>query len=672
MRRPFNRIQALILRKMAEALFHGQPMAITPHQVVENMQDLFGQMEGNKPRETGLTILILGLVLGGPFFVWGSPEFRVRRMRKRLQRSKNDLMQDFARVRGLIYAGYYGHWQVGTQDDNQDDNIDNPVFRAMGYTLPKHRDRTATGEVELKRRPDRDLTGDAFIGHDALPDEEEVIVVGSGAGGGTAAAELAKQGYRVLIVEAGPHYPSSLITHEEKHMAARLFVDGGIQTSRDRDIVLFQGRCVGGSTVINNGICLRIKEPGRSHPDAADVLATWHALGAPINEVRLNSAYVAVESALKATDAADLSGRNNGPHLLRGWSAYAQATGLERDRIAPAQKFRKNWGDPGNDCAYCGYCNTGCAYGRKNAMPETRLREAVDHDARILAEAQVTRIRWKPELSNGKRIADGVEVRLKNGRRHFIRARRGVVVAAGTMASSRLLKASGIANSGTGISLNIACPVIALMPAGTQVNAWNEDQMVTYVDQGDFLLESHFQPPMSMATLVPGWFGDHFARMHNYNRLASAGILFPADRCGRMKGGQLSFKLRPDVEMPLLRRALATLAKVHFAAGAEEIYPALARGQTLHAGMHWGDIDQFFEDMIREPDDVTLSSSHPQGGNAIGTDPDRSVIGMDFRVHGTANVMVTDASVFPSCIRVNAQLTTMAMAHYATAGTAPF
>ena len=70
-------------------------------------------------------------------------------------------------------------------------------------------------------------------------------------------------------------------------------------------------------------------------------------------------------------------------------------------------------------------------------------------------------------------------------------------------------------------------------------------------------------------------------------------------------------------------------------------------------------------------DDVTLSSSHPHGGNAINEDP-QGIVDLDCRVHGTTNVLVTDASTFPSCIRVNAQWTTMAMAHYATARSDPF
>ena len=187
--------------------------------------------------------------------------------------------------------------------------------------------------------------------------------------------------------------------------------------------------------------------------------------------------------------------------------------------------------------------------------------------------------------------------------------------------------------------------------------------MATYVDRGDFLIESHFQPPMSMAALVPGWFGEHFDRMKDYNRLASAGVLFPADRRGRLDDGKLSFKLQLE-DMQLLKRALGTLVRVHFANGATETYPPFARGGTLRPG---DDIDGVIDAAIREADDVTLSSSHPHGGNAINANPSLGVVDPACRLHGATNVLVTDASTFPSCIRVNAQLTTMAMAHYATA-----
>lgn len=663
MRKPFNPLQAAILKALTEALFHGVAMAIPPKQVVANLQRQFAMIHGGKPGEIGLTLYLLCLVMGGPFFLLLGPEWRARRIAKRLQRSKNNLMQDLARIRGVIYAGYYGHWEGTSQDDNRA----NPVFERIGYTLPKHRERGA-GEVRIEMFSGRELE-DSDILHpgDGMPRSADIIVVGSGAGGAVAAANLAAQGHGVLMIEAGPHYPSGRITHEESRMTASLFVDGAIQTSRDHDIVIFQGRCVGGSTVINNGICLRVKHDGLVHPGAEDVFAKWAELGAPVDEARFAEAYQAVEARLGIEPAMPRSGRSNGPHLLDGWAGHSGATGDAEDRQAPAQWFRKNYGPRaiGAECAYCGYCNTGCPYGRKQGMAQSYLLDARANDARILADTEVRSIVWR---GDGPGHASGVEVVLPDGTSRVIRANQGVVIAAGALASSRLLQRSGIERAGSGISLNIACPVVALMPKDRPVRAWDEDQMTTYVDRGDFLLESHFQPPMSMSTLMPGWFTDHARHMGDYNRLASAGVLIPADRRGQLKGGKLSFKLRQDVELPLLRRALATLARVHFAAGAIEVYPAIARGGTLRPG---DDIDGFFADAIREADDVTLSSSHPHGGNARNRDPDKGIVDLDCRLHGADNVLVTDASVFPSCIRVNAQLTTMAMAHYATA-IAPF
>jgi choline dehydrogenase-like flavoprotein len=545
------------------------------------------------------------------------------------------------------------------------------VLNALRYTLPHHRTRAGNPDDPcIDEYTGNDLPASAFVSPDAIPDTVEVVVIGSGAGGAVAAANLAAQGYEVLVVEAGPYLPSSEITTHEKWMSSSLFKDGAIQTTRDRDIIVFQGRTVGGSTVINNGICLRLEADGETHPDANDVLATWQGLGAEISATALSEAYCRVEKVIGVHDIDRRLGRNNGTRLLDGWHDYKAGSSDPLDQRAEAGWFRKNWGkktDP-NACVSCGYCNTGCPYGRKNAMPESFLGRAVNdprHPARILAEAEVAEIGWGPRGADGRRAATSVKVVLPDYRSKVIRVTKGVVVAAGTIASSNILSASGIRGTGQNISLNIACPVPALMP--DEVKAWDEDQMATFIDRGDFLIESHFQPPMSMSSLVPGWFDEHFKRMHHYNRLASAGVLFPADRRGHIKGGKLSFKLK-EADLAVLRRALALLSKVHFAGGAQEVYPALLKGETLHAGMTHAEIDAYFERAVREPDDVVLSSSHPHGGNAINADPAKGVVDLDQRVHGTANVLVCDASVMPSCIRVNAQLTTMAMADRVTFG----
>lgn len=666
--KPFNALQAKMIEALTEALFHDVHMAISPKQVVMNLQKHFSRIGGDKPKEMGLSLYGLFLMLGGPYFFLASPKTRQTLIKRRLQNARIDLFQDIARTRSVLLAGYYGHWE----DGDEAANFDNPVYQRMNYQLPAQRDRSDDGELPIKREPHRDLKPEVFIGHDAIPEETDVIVIGSGAGGAVAAASVADEGHEVLILEAGSHYPSSRITHEEARMTARLFKDGGLQMTKDRDIVVFQGRTVGGSTVINNGICLRMKHQGLVHPDAEDVFDTWEKMGAAVSETELADSYDAIEEALQVAEINPISGRNNGPHLLDGWNKYAEQSDDPKDKTAITAWFRKNYGPktPDSECVYCGYCNTGCPYGRKKAMPESYLTHATSEDrekpGRILDKAEAQEIIWG-EGANGKRVAKAVRIKLRDGRERIIRARKGVVVAAGAIASSNLLRESGILQSGTNISLNIACPVVALMPKDKPMDVWNEDQMATYVDRGDYLIESHFQPPMSMAMLVPGWFDEHYRRMKNFNRLASAGVLFPADRLGYIENGKLSLQIGED-ELALLRRALSAMTKVHFLNGALEVYPALLKGQTLRNNMSHAEIDQFYEDNIREPDDVVLSSSHPHGGNAINEDPHKGVVDLNQRVHNTTNCYVTDASVMPSCIRVNAQLTTMAMAHRAMAG----
>lgn len=673
--KPFNPFIAAIWRRLAETLFvEPADMAITPQQVVDNLQTMFANIEGQKPFETGISVLAAWVVLGGPFWHFAPRSWRIARIERRLKNSRVDLFQDMARIRGIVYAGYYGHWLPAPSPDQaaeEDANTANPVFAAIGFTLPRHRARAGTpDDPAIAEYTANDLPPSVFIGHDAIPDSVEVVVIGSGAGGAVAAANLADQGYEVLVVEAGRHNPSTVITPHELQMSSTLYKDGAIQTTRDRDIIVFQGRTVGGSTVINNGICLRLKADGETHPDANDVLATWAGLGAPVDEGALDAAYARIEARLGIHEIDRRLGQNNGTRMLAGWNAYRAASTDPMDARATSGWFRKNWGakHEANACLSCGYCNTGCPYGRKRAMPESFLHHATlsaPRKAKILPHAQVLQIGWGPRAGDGRRVASSVQVQLPDGRAKWIAVTKGVVVAAGTIASTNILSASGIRGTGKDISLNIACPVPALMP--TPVMAWDEDQMATYIDRGDFLIESHFQPPMSMATLVPGWFGDHFARMLNYNRLASAGVLFPADRRGTIKDGKLSFKLQ-ETDLAVLRRALALLTKVHLAGGALEVYPALLKGDTIRAGITPEALDAQLAAAIREPDDVVLSSSHPHGGNGINADPAKGVVGLDQRVHGTTNVLVCDASVMPSCIRVNAQLTTMAMADRVTHG----
>ncbi|MGH9388634.1 MAG: GMC family oxidoreductase N-terminal domain-containing protein, partial [Vicinamibacteria bacterium] len=98
----------------------------------------------------------------------------------------------------------------------------------------------------------------------------DVCVVGSGAGGAPFAYEMAAAGKKVVMLEAGSYHPSHTFNEREDDMVGRLYVDQGNQGPKDASITLYQGKCVGGSTVINAMICFRtpdyvLEEWGKDH-----------------------------------------------------------------------------------------------------------------------------------------------------------------------------------------------------------------------------------------------------------------------------------------------------------------------------------------------------------------------------------------------------------------------
>ena len=662
----FSQSQLHFFEKFAEALFDGfDDMAISLEQITRNFSKNL-ELAGD-PGLTTMRIVLTGapLILGLGFTTWSVADRRAS-IQRNLIDTQSNFRQDLARLKSLVYAAYYGHWVGTTEADNVGHN---EVFKQLKFQLPMERYR-APEEARLERLSDRDIDPRYVLEPFEAPDEVDYIVIGSGPGGAVAARNLAPFG-SVLIIEAGPFVPSNRITLEERRMGTTLFKNGALQSTWDSDIIIFQGRNVGGSSTINNGICLRMAGETLHNASTADPFDKWIAQGADIGRANLVAAYDAVGTYLGVSKVSPRHGIGNGQHLLDGWKAFAQ--GRRDPWITGANPgwYDKNFGptDGPDACARAGYCNTGCPYARKRAMGQSYLPDVCkDHGARILPDTKVERIEWdkgafwgsEPWKATGVIAIVGADKTEK-----LIRATKGVVVAGGTIASSKLLERSGIENTGHGISLNVASPVVALMPEGVSP-AWDEDQMTSAVDCGDFWLESHFQPPMSMSMLMGGWFEELDRRMKNYSRMRSVGVLLPLDRRGKVVGDKLSFKFRPE-DLTLMRKALATLSKIHRDNGALEIWPSLRRGLTLAGNSTDAQIDAFYSENVRETDDLTLSSAHPHGGNPINADPDKGVVDLRCKVHGTTNVLVTDASVFPTCIGVNAQYTVMAISHYATA-----
>ena len=81
--------------------------------------------------------------------------------------------------------------------------------------------------------------------------ECDVVIVGSGAGGGTAADTLTQAGLKVLMIEEGPFRSSTDFRMRERDAYPQLYQESAGRQTRDKGITILQGRAVGGSTTVN-------------------------------------------------------------------------------------------------------------------------------------------------------------------------------------------------------------------------------------------------------------------------------------------------------------------------------------------------------------------------------------------------------------------------------------
>jgi choline dehydrogenase-like flavoprotein len=468
-------------------------------------------------------------------------------------------------------------------------------------------------------------------------DKVDVVVIGSGAAGSVMAWRLACKGLSVVVLERGAHEDPTTFEHSELQMMPRLYKHGGLQTTADRNLVILQGRTVGGSTVINNAIWLRA--------DLDRVLKDWAGAGAHVRRASIEAGYAALERVL-----------NVGPIPQ---NVANEATSFFLDGGAKSGIHTELLNHNRKDCLGCGWCNYGCRFNRKTSMLVTLLPWAMSKGA--VVRDQCENVRLVHEDGQVK----SVEWQYR-GQPQSLTANR-YVVCGGAIGSSEILLSSSIDQNGTvgtkfhvlgGLTVTAALPVetdpfdgIGLTAMATQVKG--------------HVVESFFSPPGAFAVSVPGWFEDHANLMSQYSRAGQAGTmigtrprgLITLDDDGKTK---IDLAFTGD-EVGALMAGVEDIAKIFFAAGATAVYPGTHEFIKLTPS---GGFDAISG--IRDPQDLLLGSAHPQGGNPMSEDPSVGVVGADFRVHGFDNLFVADASVFPTNIWANCQATVMAMSHYAS------
>lgn len=480
-------------------------------------------------------------------------------------------------------------------------------------------------------------------------EECDVAIVGSGAGGAVAAALLAEAGLDVVVLEAGEHYDRSNYPSDHLDAIAALYRDGGLTIAEGRPpIPVPVAKVVGGTTVINSGTCFRAPDP---------VLENWKQRYGVAWARDLDADYAEAEGFLRVAQLDPEQMGRNGQLAMEGAAAIG----------ASGAPIHRNAGS----CVQCSSCPFGCEIDAKRGMHVSYLPRAVAAGARIRAGVQANRILVEDGRAVG--VAATVAAGGNRRRRDFtVRARRAVIAAGGALGTPELLQRSGLGGRQVGRNLHIhpACWVGARYEE--EVRGWEGVMQSFYVDQWEhagILLEATFTPLAFGGAWLAGSGRSHQEAMLDFGHVGSIGVHLCDESSGRVGLGaegslRASYKLTGE-DAGRLAYGIARAAEVHFAAGASEVYPNIARVGVLRPG----DLAQF-EATSFKPSELRLEAFHPMGTARIASNPGEGACAADGSLNGTRGLYVADASLFPTSVGVNPMMTVIAFAKQIARGLA--
>jgi choline dehydrogenase-like flavoprotein len=482
--------------------------------------------------------------------------------------------------------------------------------------------------------------------------EADVAIVGSGAGGGVSAEILAQAGLHVVVIEEGPLASSSDFHMREREAYPQLYQESAGRQTADRAITILQGRCVGGGTTVNWTSSFRTPPRTLAHWKVAHGLAS-------MDEAALAPWFERMEARL-AIAPWPVPPNENNDLLRRG----CEALGI------PAAAIRRNV----KGCWNLGYCGMGCPTNAKQSMLVTTIPGALERGATLVQRARVTSL-----VRRGDRIealeARGVE---RNGaqpgtHRLTVRARH-FVLAAGAIGSPGLLLASALPDphlqAGRRTFLHPTVVSGAVMPNkvegfyGAPQTIYSDHFLDTVPLEGPmgFKLEAPPVHPILAGITLPGFGEEHAYWMSRLPNLHVAIALLRDGFHPESAGGRV--RLRSDGTPVLdyrfspylwdgVRRAYLAMAEIQFAAGAEVVMPM---HESAGPSRSWREARSTIEGLPLAPLGPRVVSAHVMGGCAMSTDPRSGVVREDGVHHHVANLSVHDASVFPTSIGANPQL----------------
>ena len=522
---------------------------------------------------------------------------------------------------------------------------------------------TAPG-IHGDRVPMRDLSGE----------EVDFCIVGAGAAGGVLGAKLAEGGFKVVLLDAGPHWdPTRDFVSDELGSRHLFWTDERIAGGRD-PVELGSnnsGRGVGGSTVHYSMIAMRAHSEDFQRRTLDGDIAGAELCDWPITFEDLEPYYEEVERDLSIAGPTFYPwGRRRSRFPQREHELNASARVLVYGCTAlgipaapaPVATLSAPHGDR-PPCVYRGFCNYGCSTNAKSSILVTYIPRAIRAGAEVRPQAMVARI----EHDQRGRVTGLLYFAAEENTIRRQRAR-SVIVCGYAIETPRLLleSASSLFPNGLANSSGMVGKCF-MVHSGNQVFGRFSERINQYKAPPGLALTEHFNRTMRGVGFVGGYsievvgphpvdfasrvatarglWGEDLRRvMMDYNYYSGIGIV-----------GEVLPQMRNEVRLHPTERDRYGLPVAHVVFSYHDndrrlIEHAIAQmTQIVEAA---GGTDVWTADRM----------AHLLGTCRMGRDPMTSVVDGDCRAHDVANLFVCDGSVFPTSTGVNPSLTIEALA----------
>jgi choline dehydrogenase-like flavoprotein len=521
------------------------------------------------------------------------------------------------------------------------DGDPNPAWAGMGFEVPPPSDPEP-----------RPIEPTAINAPATL--ETEILVIGSGAGGGVVAGELATAGHEVMVVEKGDYFADHDYPRDELSSMDTMYEKYGALTTEDTTMSILAGSVLGGGTVVNWSASFRT-------PDY--VLDEWEKVigfsGATSDA--LQESFDAVMTRTNVNEDESIANPNN-QMLDKGCASLGYTSKVVARNV--------------KGCEVCDFCNYGCQFGAKQSTLKTYLQDAYDAGAKIVVRGHVDRVLH----SEGQVRGAVVKVTDQQGKVHNVTIRaKVVVISAGTIHTPAILLRSGLSNRNIGENLRLHPTTVTTGIFEQRIEPWRGAPLTRVVTDFKNLDGNGYGVWLENAPAHPGlnalanpWTGarQHKKVIQQLPHTANIIILTRDRDAGRVKLGKfgqpvVDYRLS-DYDAKHLMFGLKEALRIHDAAGALEIAAPHNDRPTYRPGTN-GSLESFLHRVEKRGlrlNDFALFSAHQMSTARIGGDPARGAIDPTGQSWEVKNLYVADGASLPNAPGVNPMMSIMAVAHY--------